>query len=271
MNYLGIVGALSSLGQGVISILEKYPSEYKIVFKVDDRYPRKDLIKGEFQNLEQVLSHGINPSLVLDFGVSDKMFERAKFYRDYEMPAIMQAIFGDERCHVLENSRGLSQNSSTPLILIPEFSVIKVSMVNNLKVLSEYLAHDVKRIHIDVLYNTERYVNFNQWLYWAYQLNELLGEHTKVYRQDGCTLTCGYVHYGFMKITSMEKNEENIHVQVITDDNDVPFRCEARYNLLRSRVDGVMKTLRWYLNHCKGKTLVGAENNLLKDTLSTLI
>jgi hypothetical protein len=74
-----------------------------------------------------------------------------------------------------------------------------------------------------------------------------------------------------MKITSMEKNEENIHVQVITEDDDVPFRCETRYNLLRSRIDGVMKTLRWYIDHCKGKTLVGAKNNLLKDTLSTLI
>lgn len=271
MNYLGIVGALSSLGQGVISCLEKYPAEYKIVFKVDDRYPAKNLIKGEFQNLEQVLSHGINPSLVLDFGIADKMFERAKFYRDYEMPAIMQTIFGDERCHVLENSRGLSRNVSAPLILIPEFSVIKVSMVNHLKVLAEYLSHDVKRIHIDVLYNTERYNNFNQWLYWAFALNEVLGEHTEKYRQDGCTLTCGYIHYGFMKIASMEKNEENIHVQIMTEENDLPFRCEMRYNLLKSRIEGVMKALRWYVDNCRENILACAKNNVFRDTLSTLV
>ncbi len=259
------------MGQGVIAVLKNQPEQFKVVFKVDDRYTTQNLVKGEFQNLEQVLSHGINPSLVLDFGVPEKIFERAKFYRDYEIPAIMQTIFGDERCHILANSRGLSQNVHTPLILVPEFSVIKVSMVNNLKVIAEYLANDVKNIHIDVLYNTERYNNFNQWLYWAYQLNEVLGEYTKTYRQDGCTLTCGFVHYGFMKITSMNKNEENIHIQITTEEREIPFRCEMRYDLLDSRIKGAIKVLNWYIDNCKAKTLCGINANIYKDILAALV
>ena len=126
MMYIGIVGALSSLGKGVIAELEKHPSEFKIVFRVDDRYPDKNLVSGEFQHLEQMLSFNISSSLVLDFGAPEGIFERAKFYRTYEMPAIMQCVFGAEKSAILENIRGLSSNHHSPLILVPDFSIIKI-------------------------------------------------------------------------------------------------------------------------------------------------
>ncbi len=270
MYYVGIVGALSSLGKGVIAKLEAEPSEFKVVFKVDDRYPQMNLVKGEFQHLEQILSCGINPTLVLDFGVPEKVFERAKFYRSCGIPAIMQTVFGEEKCQILGNVRGLTESDYPPLVLVPDFSVIKVLMVNNLKSLVQCLSCDVSRIHIDVLYNTERYNNQNQWLYWAYVINEKLGEHTTLFRQDGCTLTCGFVQYGFMRIRPMDKNEESINVQIFSAERETPFRSELRYNLLSSRITGVMKVLDWY-RHRDEKSSLQNINNVFVDTLALLI
>ena len=130
MLHLGIVGALSSLGKGVIAELEKHPEEFKIVFKIDDRYPDNNLISGEFLHLEQVLSFGIVPSLVLDFGAPEGIFDRAKFYRTYEIPAIMQCVFGAQKSAILEDIRGLSNNIHSPLVLVPDFSIIKTLMMN---------------------------------------------------------------------------------------------------------------------------------------------
>lgn len=269
MYYVGIIGAKSSLGKGVIAELEKHPSEFKVIFKVDDRYPEKNLLAGEFQSLEQVLSVNITPTFVLDFGIPEKVFERAKFYRTYEMPAIMQCVFGAEKCGILENIRGLSTNNHSPLIMVPDFSVIKTLMMKNLRAIAKCIAGDVDCIRIDVLYNTERYSNQNQWIYWAQTINHELGEHTGTYRMNGNTLTSGYVQYGFMRIGPLEKNEESITSRVLSLKNEIVFGCEMRYNLLDSRIKGVMKVLDWY---CPQKApLINAANNLYIDKLSDLI
>ncbi len=268
MYYLGIIGALSSLGQGVIAKLNEHPSEFKIVFKVDDRYPKNNLLSGEFRNLEQVLTHNINPTVVLDFGIAGTVFERAKFYRDYAMPAIMQCAFGNEKSDILRNTSTIAGNDYAPLILIPDFSIIKVLIMKNLKGLLNCFASDVQRIRIDILYNTERYNNQNQWLYWANVINEVLGKPTNYYREQGNTLDCGLVQYGFMRINSLDKNEESINLQIFNSQKDTIFRYEMQYNLLSSRINGAMKVLDWYLYQDHHKPRL---NNLFSDMLTELV
>jgi hypothetical protein len=271
MYYLGIVGALSSLGQGVTTMLqERYPG-CKIVFKVDDRYPKINLLAGEFQTLEQVISRGITPTLVLDFGLTEGSFERAKFYRAYGIPAIMQGIFGPEKMLVIKNARGLSENVYPPLVLIPDFSVTKLQVMKALKSQAEYFANEIKSIKIDVLYNTQRYNNFNQWIYWAQQINSALGKDTAMYRLEGHALNCGYVHYMMMHIISMDKNDESITVQIMGEKDSPLFSMEMRHNLLASRISGVATVLNWYFTK-HGKTEGSRiSNQVFVDVLSKLI
>lgn len=259
------------MGRGVIAELEKRPEEFKIVFKVDDRYREKNLVNGEFQHLEQTLSANINPTLVLDFGVPQNVFERAKFYRSNEIPAIMQCIFGPEKCGFIKNMRGITGKARTPLILVPDFSVIKTLIIKNLRAMVGSLDCDVSRICIDVLYNTERYFNQNQWIYWAYAINRELGEYTEVYRLQGNTLTCGFVQYGFMRISPLDKNEERINVQVFSGEKEVIFSCDLQRNLLSSRISGVMKVLQWYCDLEKKGNLPDTSDNVFLDTLSELV
>lgn len=269
MYYLGIVGAKSSLGQGVIAMLQKHYPDCKIVFRVDDRYPKPDLLAGEFQSLEQVLSHGITPTLVLDFGLTEGSFERAKFYRTYGIPAVMQIIFGSQKLWELENIRGLSEDVHSSLVLVPDFSVIKSLIMKALKTQLEYLASDVDRVRIDVLYNTVRYNNYNQWIYWAQKLNAALGKTGEYYRMDGHMLNCGIVQNGLMNITSMDKNEENINVQILSKDGDHLFNMELRYNLLSSRIKGVSLVLDWYFS--KQINCLTIPNQVFIDVLPDLI
>lgn len=271
MYYLGIVGALSSLGQGVATMLqERYP-DCKVVFRVDDRYPKLDLLAGEFQTLEQVISRGITPTLLLDFGLTEGSFERAKFYRAYGIPAIMQGIFGPEKLSVVANTRRLSENIYPPLVLIPDFSVTKLQVMKALKSQAEYFAHEVKSIKMDVLYNTQRYNNFNQWIYWAQQINSVLGEDTELYRLEGHALNCGYVHYMLMHIISMDKNDESITMQIIGEENSQLFNMEMRHNLLASRINGVATVLNWYFaQHGKIEGSY-ATNQVFVDVLSKLV
>ena len=86
---------------------------------------------------------------------------------------------------------------------------------------------------------------------------------------NGNTLTSGFVQYGFMRISPLGKNEESINTHVMSRNKEVVFGCEMRYNLLDSRIKGVMKVLDWY---CAQNTpLHNAANNLYVDKLSELI
>lgn len=247
MYYIGIVGALSSLGQKVAEMLQTEPSKYKVIFAVDKQYAYPDLVQAQFQNLDQVLSRNLTPTLVLDFGPTEDAIERAKFYRQYGMPAVMQTVFDPNKRHMLRNIG--SSSMQTPLVLIPDFSVVKTNLVENIKAQVRHFSCDVNRIYVNVLHNTEDGFIRGEWLYWASVINELLGEYTEKYSQKGNALTLGFVRISSAQTNLRDEHSEEIAVKLDLAEDKGTAEWKWKGNLLDSRVEGVKRILHWYKQH----------------------
>ena len=269
MYYIGIVGALSRLGKGVTAALQAKSCDYKIIFMVDAGYERADVIKSEFQNLEQVLTHNLTPSLVLDFGDSQQMYERAKFYRQNGFPDIMQGPLSRKDEEMLYSiSRG-SHQMPTPLVIVPDFSVTKVLMLKNLKEQVKLLQCKVNRIYVGLQHNVDEAQNTAFWLLWAQSVNEMLGEYTDKYCQKGHSVTMGFVRVVSKRVAEQDEQFEEMHLSIILSD-DSTLKWEWNGNLLESRVDGVMRTLAWYVKRIKHDVNL-ASGDVLSDVLSKLL
>lgn len=269
MYYIGIVGALSPLGKSVAAALQAKPNDYKIIFTVDAGYERADVAKAEFQNLEQVLTRNLTPTLLLDFGDSQQMFERAKFYRQNGFPAIMQGPLSrkdEEMLHSLSRSVKLMP---TPLVIVPDFSVIKTLMLKNLKAQVKASQCKVNRIYVGLMHNVDEAQNSAFWLLWAQSVNEMLGEYTDKYCQKGCSVTLGFVRVTSKRVAEQEEQVEEMQLSIILSDNST-IKWEWNGNLLESRVDGVMRTLSWYAKHIKNDVSL-ASGDVLSDVLSKLV
>lgn len=269
MNYLAIVGALSPLGQKVIAELQTKTDEYRIVFTVDPGYECVDVAKAQFQRLEQVLTHNLNPTLVLDFGDYQQAFERAKFYRQNGFPAIMQAVMGKKNEEMLECLYRSTNLMPSPLVIVPDFSVVKTQLLQSLKAQVALLRCNVNRIYVGLLHNADEEQNMAFWLSWAQSVNEILGEYTEKYCVKGNTMTLGFVRVTSKKVADQDANAENMGLSVLLADNSF-LKWEWSGNLLESRVAGVMKVLDWYFKNIRHNVDL-ASGELVIDILSELI
>ena len=244
MYYIGIVGALSPLGQQVAAFLQAEPSQYKIVFAVDEQYGYPDLVQAQFQNIDQVLARNLNPTLVLDFGPYAGAYERAKLYRKNAIPAVMQAAFSELNYYALRNIGASGVRS--PLILVPDFSVVKVDLIENLKAQVKNFGCDVNQIVFEVFNNDEDEAAKFAWLHWAKEINMLLGEFTDKYRQHKEYLTLGYVRLQRTRISSFNPQTEHVSVSLSLTAGKGAMNWSWHGNLLSSRVEGVRRVLKWY-------------------------
>lgn len=269
MYYIGIVGALSPLGKGVAAALQAKPNDYKIIFRVDAGYARADVAKAEFQNLEQVLTHNLTPTLVLDFGDLQQMFERAKFYRQNGFPAIMQGPLSRKEEEMLCCISRSVYQMPTPLVIVPDFSVTKTLMLENLKAQVKSLQCKVNRIYVGLLHNVDEVHNRAFWLLWAQSVNEILGEYTDKYCLKGHSVTLGFVRVSSKRVAEQDEQVEKMQLSIVLSDNNI-LKWECSGNLLESRVDGVMRTLSWYAKHIKNDVNL-AFGDVLSDVLSKLV
>ena len=120
MKYLGIVGALSSLGQSLVQMI-KNSENCKLLFTVDDGYEHNSRTKGEYRTVDAAVAaqYGNSSFMIIDV-MQDGYKERAKLYRFYGIPAIVGgAELSDQEMASLEKGYSVRRRTFAPVIIEP--------------------------------------------------------------------------------------------------------------------------------------------------------
>lgn len=271
MIKIGILGTLSPLGQKMWKVLCDL-SDYDVVWVVE-QFDCNGENNEHVQNLENVLCNNAqNTDIVLDFADYKSTLQRVKLYRRYGVPAIVQGTLSEGEIEALSQlgEDDCSEGKQAPIMLEPDFSVVKTQMIKNLICQVHHLLCDVQRIYVNVWHHSDIESVRLPWLHWAKMINEVLGEYTDVPTSDGEQFTLGFVrvinHYG----EQWGQDEEIIDIELFLDEGKGNLRWNMSCPLLDTRVDGVMQLLEWYVSEREiSQDLVMGE--ILADALSTLI
>ena len=248
MIFIGIVGALSPSGQKMIEALQLYPQDYKVIWTVDENYAADNRQMSQFKDLENVLILGLQPSLVLDFGSYKTTYERAKIYRRYAVPAIMQGVLSAEELSFLSNCGQANKNGEhyAPLVVEPDFSIVKIQMVKDLLCQVQHLTCKVQRIYVRVKHNAHTEDICKMWLYWATMINAVLGEYTELPTAHASGFTLGFVRVSEQYKPEMEPNDEHLSIKLLLDKPNESLEWNLACSLTDTRVEGALLLLEWY-------------------------
>ena len=244
MIKIGIVGALSPLGQEMLTVLTS-TAGCKVIWTVDEHYAANDLQKAIFQDLENAIFLAPLPDLVLDFDSHASTFQRVKIYRSNGVPAIMQGMLPEPEIAALsEISMG---GICAPIIIEPDFSTVITQAVKNLLCQTHHLMNSVQSVRVDIRHNSS--VDFVRlpWIHWAKMLNSVVGDNTEFPTGDGAKLSFGHVNVHNNHAAELAPDEEIINIELILDDPKGSLIWNIACPLLQTRVAGVDILLDWYV------------------------
>lgn len=254
MYYIGIFGALNPVAQKVISLLEDDSSPYGILFVADGNFAETDVQAAQFKSVQEASAHNLTPDLVLDFGSTEDAFERAKYYRAAGIPAIMQGVLFKNELEKLHNLyRKIDKgNRCAPLVIMPDYAVVKMQLMNNLKAQISNFSCDVHRIYVQISHNTDKLTIRRQWLWWTKQLNCLLDDYSEYFQENNSDtieqFLQGHVRVTSHKTPTLDTNEEMLRVVLALSDNKGLLKWESYCSLLESRVEGALTALDWFFD-----------------------
>ena len=118
---LGIVGALSPLGQSLVQII-KQSENCKLLFTVDAGYDCNSYARGEYKTIDAAIAaqYGASSFVIIDVVKDSKYKERAQAYRFYGIPAIVGgAELSEQEMVALEKGYSVRRRTFAPVIIEP--------------------------------------------------------------------------------------------------------------------------------------------------------
>ena len=241
MIKIGIVGALSPLGQEMLTLLA---GDCEVVWAVDEHYEADDPQKNQFTDFETALLYA-RPDIVLDFAAYGSLRQRIEAYRICSIPAIVQGVLPKEEIAALEKKTW--DGVCAPVILEPDFSTVITQEVKNLLCQTHHLMNSVQSIRVDIRHNSDIELVRSSWLHWAETLNSIIGDYAESPTGDKTKFSLGCVNVNCHYAPELPQDEEVINIELIFDDAKGSLISNIVCPLLPTRVDGVLLLLEWYI------------------------
>ena len=117
---MGIVGALSPLGQSLVQIMRE-SGNCKLLFTVDGGYENNSRARGEYRTIDAAVAAQYGAAFVIIDVMDDGQFkERAKLYRFYGIPAIVGgAELSEQDIAALEKGYSVRRRTFAPVVIEP--------------------------------------------------------------------------------------------------------------------------------------------------------
>lgn len=269
MIYLGIVGALTPLGQKVSEYLKNSP-DYQVVFRADEGYEADDPATGVYANLERALSFIMSSTLVID--CADPVMaihERIPEYRFYEHPAIVCCHCELDELDTIARSCENTPRSS--LLTVPDYSVVNTRLMAFFMRQAERHRNDVKSLEIEVTVSDKDRLNLNIWLSWAHFLNEKMGISDEKTEVKGSVCKCGMVTIKVVTDASLQRGCEKVSVTMYHGKEGHIGRVHqeaVNSDVCAAQLDGVCRLLDWFADNQENED---ARGNLFINHLSTIM
>ncbi len=278
MIYVGIVGALSPLGQEVINCLLSQMSLYRIVFYVDAGYRVSTPSEATYSSVEAALSFNQPPTLVIDCDDPISAIERAKTYRFYAVSAIMcctcmPAEISDLRCSYV------AENQEVPsLFITPDYRLGYLNLMNFFLKLAERHREDVDRLEIEVKLPVNKRINLARWLYFGSLLNDKFGISDAKYSVKGNVCHFGDVIIKAINDARFAGEAEEVHARLYYGDRRAPcytYMKASGKDCVKDSALGVNLMLDWFATHPKevhsGEVFIDHLGKILQDQRKSLL
>lgn len=270
MIYVGIVGALSPLGQEVINFLKTETDSYRIVFYVDAGYRVSSPMNATYASVEAALSFNQVPSVVIDCDDPATAIDRAKIYRFYTAAAIMCCSAMPEDLDNLSRSYVLENQQAQSLLVTPDYRVGPVCLMEFFLFIADKHRDDVDRIEINVAMSPHNKIDLTRWLYFGRLLNDKLGLYDAKYSVHGNVCNFGDVIIKAISDKKLGNEAEDIHVNMYYGKKDHlcnTYMKTSVKNNVQDSVNGIVLMLKWFAAHPEEI----AEGKVLTNHLSTVI
>lgn len=241
MIYVGIVGALTPVGQKVSSILSKR-ADVKIVFREDDLYQEHVPLMGVYNNLETALMRH-EPSVVIDCCAPERAAMHLATYKFYEVTAILCGFGGGDFAVCCDG-----EYPSPSVITAPDFSVRNTRLIDAYLRKAKFHAADVKKAEITVTVPEKKQFSIGRWLYAAAMLNEQLGIYSARTEFKGDNAVTGKVVVSVKTDPSMPAGAENLSVHLYRKSGVLSGVCHKK-DYAADAAEGIEILLDWYASH----------------------
>lgn len=278
MIYVGIVGALSTLGQKVINNLLSQKSMYRIVFYVDAGYRVSTPSEATYSSVDAALSFNQSPTLVIDCDDPVSAIDRAKTYRFYAVSAIMCCTCMPDELSDLRSSY-VAENQEVPsLFITPDYRLGYVNMMDFFLRLAKKHREDVDRLEIEVKLPINKRINLARWLYYGGLLNDKFGISDAKYSVKGNVCHFGYVIIKAINDNRLAEGMEEVHTRLYYGYRKAPCYTYMKVSCrdyVTDSVCGVNLMLEWFATHPKevhlGEVFVDHLSEILQDQKKSLL
>ena len=252
MVYIGIVGALTSLGQEVAHFLREKTELYRIVFYVDADYVVNSPQKATYATPEAALSFNQPPTLIIDCADPISAVDRAKTYRFYAVPAIMCCTCMPKELDDLSCSYVAENQRAPALIITPDYCLNIVRLFDFFLHIADRHREDITRVEVEVALPPRQRINLARWLYFGSLMNDKFGNSDARYSVKGNVCKYGYVEIKTVSNELLAENAEDVHIRLFYG-NKQNLCCTFMKTTIDNRdaasVSGISLMLKWFVSH----------------------
>lgn len=252
MIYVGIVGALSPLGQKVARFLKEQSDLYRIVFYVDAGYRVSSPSLATYASPEAALSFNQPPTLIIDCDDPITAIERAKTYRFYAVSAIVCCTCLLNDLELLQCSY-VAENQPVPALLItPDYVPGNIALMRFFLGIAAKHREDVDRLEIEVALPSQKKINLTRWLYFGELMNEKFGKPNAKYSVKGNVCNFGNVIIKAVNDDNLTDEAQDVSVRLYYGSKQhlcYTFMKSSSNDRIRNSVSGIKMMLEWFVSH----------------------
>lgn len=252
MIYVGIVGALSPLGQKVADFLKEQSDLYRIVFYVDAGYRVSSPGLATYASPEAALSFNQPPTLIIDCDDPITAVERAKTYRFYAVSAIMCCTCMLNDLELLQCSY-VAENQPVPALLItPDYVIENIALMRFFLGIAATQREDVDRVEVTVKLPSQKRINLARWLYFGELLNDKFGKPDATYSVKGNICNFGNVVIKAVNDDKLADEAQEVSTRLYYGNKQhlcYTYMKSSCADRIKNSVSGIKMMLEWFTSH----------------------
>ena len=252
MIYVGIVGALSPLGQEVARFLKEQSDLYRIVFYVDAGYRVSSPGLATYASPEAALSFNQPPTLIIDCDDPITAVERAKTYRFYAVSAIMCCTCMLKDLELLQCSY-VAENQPVPALLItPDYVIENIALMRFFWGIAAKHREDIDRVEVTVKLPSQKKINLARWLYFGELLNDKFGKPDATYSVKGNICNFGNVIIKAVNDDKLADEAQEVSARLYYGDKRYlcyTYMKSSCADRIKDSVSGIKMMLEWFNSH----------------------